>query len=132
MDIVKKLHSVIEKTGLMIILIVTVLAAVNQLYDMWVERSISVSDILLLFMFLEFISMTETYWKMGQLPVRMPLYIAMIAIARHIMAEPDHINALNVAEYALAIVFLGVAVLVVRYGHIKLPYKNTRSESDEE
>ncbi|CAG8998267.1 MAG: Protein PsiE [Candidatus Celerinatantimonas neptuna] len=132
MDIVKKLHSVIEKIGLMIILGVTVLAAVTQLYEMWVKQSISVSDILLLFMFLEFISMTQTYWKMGQLPVRMPLYIAMIAIARHIMVEPEHINALNVAEYALAIVFLGVAVLVVRYGHVKFPYKNTRSEPDEE
>ncbi|ARU92767.1 phosphate-starvation-inducible protein PsiE [Tatumella citrea] len=122
------IHSMVEKGGLVIILLSTIFASLSHVVSMVIDRHITVSDILLLFMYLEFISMTETYWKMGQLPVRMPLYIAMVGIARHLMTEPSDIRPQDIVWYSLAIVLLGVAVLIVRYGHIKFPYKKAEDE----
>ncbi|WP_029685651.1 phosphate-starvation-inducible protein PsiE [Tatumella saanichensis] len=122
------IHSVIEKCGLMIILLSTIAASLSHVVSMVIHRSITVSDLLLLFMYLEFISMTETYWKMGQLPVRMPLYIAMVGIARHLMTEPSNIKPQEIFWYSLAIVLLGIAVLIVRFGHHKFPYKRHDKE----
>ena len=126
----RSIHSVIEKGGLVIILLSTIFAGLSHVVTMVINRHITVSDILLLFMYLEFISMTETYWKMGQLPVRMPLYIAMVGIARHLMTEPSDIKPQEIVLYSLGIVLLGVAVLIVRYGHFKYPYKNHEADED--
>ena len=122
--------SMIEKSGLMVILISTIIALLSHVVTMIMDRHITVSDILLLFMYLEFISMTDTYWKMGQLPVRMPLYIAMVGIARHLMTEPSDMKPQEIVLYSLGIVLLGVAVLIVRYGHYKFPYKKHEADED--
>lgn len=82
-----------------------------------------VSDLLLLFMYLELVSMVEVYWTAGKLPVRMPLYIAMVALARHMLVD-QQLPALDLLGTAVAILLLAVSVVVVRYGHLKLPYRD--------
>lgn len=115
--------SLIEKIGLLAILLATLFAGFSEVRQMVVAGHAGVSDLLLLFMYLELVSMVEVYWTAGKLPVRMPLYIAMVALARHMLVD-QQLPALDLLGTAVAILLLAVAVVVVRYGHLKLPYRD--------
>ena len=115
--------SFIEKTGLLAILLATLFAGFSEVRQMVLAGHAGVSDLLLLFMYLELVSMVEVYWTAGKLPVRMPLYIAMVALARHMLVD-QQLPALDLLGTAVAILLLAVAVVVVRYGHLKLPYRD--------
>ncbi|HEU4670199.1 MAG TPA: phosphate-starvation-inducible PsiE family protein [Dyella sp.] len=115
--------SLIEKLGLLAILLATLFAGFSEVRHMVQAGHAGVSDLLLLFMYLELVSMVEVYWSAGKLPVRMPLYIAMVALARHMLVD-QQLPALDLLGTAVAILLLAVAVVVVRYGHLKLPYRD--------
>lgn len=115
--------SFIEKVGLLAILLATLFAGFSEVRQMVEAGHAGVSDLLLLFMYLELVSMVEVYWTAGKLPVRMPLYIAMVALARHMLVD-QQLPALDLLGTAVAILLLAVAVVVVRYGHLKLPYRD--------
>ena len=104
----------LERGGLILITAATVIAGAMELYRMFGARAVTV-------IYLEMISMVEIYWRMGKLPVRMPLYIAMVGIARHLMADSAYHSPWLLLAGAGAIVLLGVAVLIVRYGHLRCP-----------
>jgi len=116
---------VIEDVGLWIVLIATVVAGGLELWKMIGARAVTLADILLLFIYLEVITMVDVYWRSGKLPVRMPLYIAMVALARFIIIEASHFDAWQVVGLSAAILVLAIAVLIVRFGHLKLPYPET-------
>jgi len=111
--------------GLWIVLIATIVAAGLEIWKMIEARQVTLTDILLLFIYLEVITMVDVYWRTGRLPVRMPLYIAMVAMARYIILEASHLGPWHVIGLSGAILILALAVLVVRYGHLKLPYPET-------
>lgn len=111
-----------ERIGLIIVLVATLVAGTEELLRMFKTGQVGIPDLLLLFMYLEMVSMVETYWRMGKLPVRMPLYIAIVGIARHMMADPAHQSPMQLLSGAGAAVMLAFAVLIVRYGHIRFPY----------
>lgn len=117
-----RLIGLVEHAGLVVVLIATVVAAAQEILAMVQHRQVGVTDLLLLFIYLEIVTMSAVYWRVGRLPVRMPLYIAMVAMARHMTLETQDFSPATILAQALAILLLGVAVLVVRYGHIRFPY----------
>ena len=120
----------IEYARLVIVLMATLFAAGSELVHMFAAGSVGISDLLLLFMYLEMISMVETYWRMGKLPVRMPMYIAMVGIARHLMVDSAYRSPWLMVAGAASIVLLAVGVLIVRYGHLRLPYESGDRNSE--
>ncbi|HBD20886.1 MAG TPA: phosphate-starvation-inducible E [Arenimonas sp.] len=118
----------LEYVGLVIVLAATLLAGGHEVWRMFSSGKVGISDLLLLFMYLEMVSMVETYWRMGKLPVRMPLYIAMVGIARHLMADSSYHDPWLMIAGAGAIVLLAVGVFIVRYGHLRFPYTQQSEE----
>lgn len=114
----------VEHLGLLVVLLATLVAAAQDVHHMWRAGRVSIADLLLLFIYLELVTMSSVYWSVGRLPVRMPLYIAMVAMARHLILETKDIEPLTVLAEALTILLLGLAVLVVRYGHTRFPYRD--------
>lgn len=96
---------------------------------MFTVGAVGIGD-LLLFMYLEMISMVETYWRMGKLPVRMPMYIAMVGIARHLMVDSAYRSPWLMIAGAGSIVLLALGVLIVRYGHLRFPYESNDRRAD--
>lgn len=121
----------IEYAGLVIVLVATLFAAGSELIHMFTIGRVGISDLLLLFMYLEMISMVETYWRMGTLPVRMPLYIAMVGIARHLMVDSAYRSPWLMIAGAFSIMLLALGVLIVRYGHLRFPYKSSERNAEE-
>ena len=86
---------------------------------------ITLGDLLLLFLYLEVFAMIGWYYQKGTLPVRFPLYIAIIALARYIILDIKEMDEIRLIGVTAGILFLAIAVLVIRYGHLKYPYENT-------
>lgn len=116
----------VERTGLVLVVLATMYAAWLKIRSMIVGEEVTISDLLLLFIYLEVVSMAAVYWQAHKLPVRMPLYIAMVALARYLMFTAGHMDAARIVALALAILILALAVLVVRFGHLRYPYPETR------
>ena len=118
----------IEVVFLVVIAIATLIASVQEIVAMVGRKEVALADLLLLFIYLEVLTMVAVYLDSGALPVRIPLYIAMVALARHLILDMKEMTELGIASSAFAVLILAAAVLVVRYGHVRFPYQSpTRS-----
>ncbi|MFO7622310.1 MAG: phosphate-starvation-inducible PsiE family protein [Bacteroidales bacterium] len=115
--------SIVEDATLVVILIATVVAGYQEVAQMVAARTVGLADLLLMFIYLEVVAMVAVYWHSGQLPVRMPLYIGMVALARYLILDMKAMDEWRLLAVAGAILLLGVAVLVIRYGHVRFPYE---------
>ncbi|MEI6228144.1 MAG: phosphate-starvation-inducible PsiE family protein, partial [Methylophilaceae bacterium] len=95
----------------------------------WLARAISVGDLLLLFLYLEVMSMLDHYLGSGNLPVRYPLYIGIIALARYLVLDIAEIDAFRMFALSGSIFLIAMAILVVRYGHVRFPYTDCPTQS---
>jgi len=112
----------VEWAGLLVISIATVVAIGQEIWQMLLARQVQLQDILLLFIFLEILTMVGLYFKSGKLPLRYPIYIAMVAIARYIIIGMKQLDGWTILAFAAAILVLALAVVAIRYGHVRLPY----------
>jgi protein PsiE len=113
---------VIEITGLLIIAAATVVAVYQEVMVMISNRTVTLADLLLMFIYLEVFAMVALYLDTGKLPVRMPLYIAIIALARYLILDMKSLDSLRILVIACTTLILAVTVFVIRFGHIKFPY----------
>jgi len=113
---------IVEWVGLLVISIATVVAIGQETWEMVLARKVLLQDILLLFIYLEILTMVGLYFKSGKLPLRYPIYIAMVAIARYIIIGMKQLDGWTILAFAGAILVLALAVVAIRYGHVRLPY----------
>ncbi len=125
----KLLHG-IEYLLLGIITLATIIAVGQEIYTIFVHLKVQIADLLLLFIYLEIITMVVVYLQSGEVPVRMPLYIGMVALARYLILDMKAMNQWQMLAIAASILLISLAVLIVRFGHVKYPYeKNRRGNS---
>ena len=127
----KRLHQLfvggldlVEYIGLLVIGFATTVAMAQEIWVMVLARKVSLTDLLLMFLYLEVLAMAGRYLKTGQLPVRFPLYIGIVALARYLVLDVKDMNEWRMLGVASAILLLTISVLVIRYGHIKFPYED--------
>ncbi len=83
---------------------------------------VTLADLLLMFLYLEILTMVGLYFESGKLPVRFPLYIAMVAMARYVTVDIKEMDNTRLLGVSGSIVLIALAVLVIRYGHVRYPY----------
>jgi protein PsiE len=113
-----------EMVFLVVISIATVIASAQEIVAMVGRGQVALADLLLLFIYLEVLSMVAVYLDSGALPVRIPLYIAMVALARHIILDMKDLSEWGIASSACAVLILAGAVLLVRFGQARYPYQS--------
>ena len=116
----------IEVVGLLVISVATLVAAGQEVAKMVTVREVTLVDLLLLFIYLEVLAMVGVYLESGALPIRMPLYIAMVALARHLILDMKHLGAWDIIATSTGILIIAIAVLAIRYGHVRYPYEALR------
>ena len=101
----------------------TVWSAVAAFFGMVSKGRAELSDILLLFIYLEIGAMVGIYFKTTRLPVRYLIYIAITALARVLIeiVSAEHRTGTDLLVVAGAILVLSVAVLVLRFASYKFP-----------
>lgn len=123
-DLGQKSIQYVELLLLVIIAISTAYATFHEIYKMWLTSVVTVADLLLLFLYLEVLSMVKHYIGSGKLPVRYPLYIGIVALARYMVLEIKSLSPEHILAVSAAVLIMAVAVLVVRFGHVRFPYED--------
>ena len=82
-----RLLTVAEYVGLLAISVATVVAMVQEILVMVRAGVVGLGDLLLMFIYLEVLTMVGLYLKSGKLPVRIPLYIGVVALARYLVLD---------------------------------------------
>ena len=113
----------VEYAGLLVIAFATSITMYQEAMVMVESHRVALADLLLMFLYLEVLAMIGQYFKSGQLPVRFPLYIGMVALARYLILDLKEMNEWRMLAVAGAIFLLTVAVLIIRYGHVRYPYR---------
>lgn len=113
----------IEYVGLAVITVATVVAAIGEVNVMMAAGAVTLADLLLMFLYLEILAMVGVYFESGKLPVQFPIYIAIVALARYLVLDMKNLDQWHMLGVASSILLLTLAVLAVRYGHVKLPYR---------
>ena len=112
----------VEDIGLLIIAVSTVIAVGIEISSMLAARSVTLADLLLLFIYLEVLAMVAMYLDSGKLPVRMPLYISIVALARYMILDMKSLDTWRMLGVAGAVLLISLAILAIRYGHARFPY----------
>ena len=107
---------------LIVITVATIFAVLQEIRHIWDAGTIAVGDLLMLFLYLEVMSMLNHYLGSGNLPVRYPLYIGIIALARFLVLDIQEIDAFKMFALSGSILLIAIAILIVRYGHVRFPY----------
>jgi protein PsiE len=118
----KKALATVEHIGLLVIAIATVVAMANEVWLMIQAGHVKLADLLLLFIYLEVLTMVGLYYGSGKLPVRFPLYIGMVALARYLILDMKEMDAWRMLAVTGAVLMLALAVLAIRFGHTRYPY----------
>lgn len=101
----------------------TVWSAAVAFIGMVAQGRASLSDILLLFIYLEIGAMVGIYFKTTRLPVRYLIYIAITALGRVLIeiVGAEHQTGMDLLIVAGAILLLSFSVLVLRFGSYRFP-----------
>ena len=118
----QRLLKYIEYGGLIIITFATLIASGQEILRMVDVRLVTLADLLMLFIYLEVVAMLAAYLDSGKLPVRMPLYIAIVALARYLTLDIKNIDSWEIIAVSGAILILAGSVLIIRYGKTRFPY----------
>ncbi len=128
--VLKKGIHLIEFIGLIIIAIATTIAGGHAVIIMFENGAVTLGDLLLLFLYLEVLAMVAIYLESGKLPIRLPLYIAIIALARYLILDMKELTEWQFIAVAVTIILIAISTLILRYGSLKYPYKLNRKITD--
>lgn len=113
---------IVEHLGLAVITLATIAAGAHEIGLMLAQGQATLADLLLMFLYLEILAMVGLYYKSGKLPVRFPIYIAIVALARYLVLDLKNLDVWQVLGVAGGVLLLTLAVLAIRYGHVKYRY----------
>jgi len=122
--------SVFHKLALFGIGAATVWAAGWTFVELFAKHHASVTDLLLMFIYVEIGAMVGIYFKTNHMPVRFLLYIAITALTRHTVDIMSHlpININEMMAVAGCTFITAASVLIVRYTSAKY----SSNQKDEE
>ncbi len=112
----------VERIGLLLVTAATFVSLSHELVRIWGSGTVGLGDLLQLFLYLEVFSMINSYFGSGKIPMRYPIYIAMVALARYILLDMKEMTDQHMLSLSFSILILALAVLVMRFGHAKYSY----------
>ena len=84
----------------------------SEISKMFNSGNIEVKNILTFFIYLEIMQMVSIFFETGKIPVRYPIYISMIGLARYIILEDLNVNealAISGSILLLSLALVGLA-----------------------
>ena len=89
-----------------IILISTVIAVGIEIRTMFSNMSVTLADLLLMFLYLEVLAMVRVFWDQQSISITLPLLIAITALARFIILQGKEMAPSGLVYEAVAIVLI--------------------------
>lgn len=125
-----KIITMMEKTLLVIIAFLTTYAVIFEILSVVSTRAVTLTDLLLLFIYAEVLGMVAAFYKFRKIPITVPIFIAITALCRLIILQGKGINTIDLLYESGAILLLALSALVIRWNLINL--KRPISDADRE
>ena len=120
-----------EKFLLTVIGLATCIAAAQFVFLMYEARNILLSDLFMLFIYVEIIGMVGAFYSTSRIPVTLPIIIAITALCRLIIMQSKDMDALVLLGEAGAILILsGSAYIMSLKDKISLEKRKEFREDD--
>ena len=102
------------------ILIATSIGFILEIVQMINLRTVSLPDLLLLFIYLEVIGMVTSYWRTQTIRLTYPLFIAITALSRLIiLQQKDSIDPSALIYESGAVLLLAIAIVILKFRRSK-------------
>ena len=125
-----KIITMMEKTLLVIIAFLTTYAVVFEIVSVVSTRAVTLTDLLLLFIYAEVLGMVAAFYKFRKIPITVPIFIAITALCRLIILQGKGINTIDLLYESGAILLLALAALIIRWNLLNL--KCPKDDADRE
>ncbi len=102
---------------LTIILISTVIAVGIEIKTMYLNQSVTLADLLLMFLYLEVLAMVRVFWGQQSISITLPLLIAITALSRFIILQGKEMDHSGLVYEAVAIALIASAIVILRLRH---------------
>ena len=102
---------------LSIILFSTVIAVGIEIRAMFLNKSVTLADLLLMFLYLEVLAMVRVFWDEQSISITLPLLIAITALSRFIILQGKEMDPSGLVYEAVAIVLIALAIVILRLRH---------------
>ena len=102
---------------LTIILISTVIAVGIEIKKMFLNQTVTLADLLLMFLYLEVMAMVRVFWDQQSISITLPLLIAITALSRFIILQGKEMDPSGLVYEAVAIVLIASAIVILRLRH---------------
>ena len=110
----KIIHQV-ENVFLLAIGMFTVVAMVQEVYFIVLGGTVALKDLLLMFIYVEVLAMVGVYYDSKKIPITLPMFIAITALARLVILQGKDQPPVNLLYESGAILILAVASVVISY-----------------
>jgi protein PsiE len=125
----EKIAKNLQLVLMVIILISTVIAVGIEINKMFLAKSVTLADLLLMFLYLEVLAMVRVFWDQQSISITLPLLIAITALARFIILQGKEMDPTALVYEAVAIVLIAGAIVILRLRHSdKLGLKKKKSK----
>ena len=118
----------IQLTAVLILLISTVIAFIIEMKTMYENQTITLADLLSMFIYIEVIGLVKSYWETRAVRITYPLVIAITALARFIILQDKESDPTNLIYISLAILIVAISTVIIKFRNSKyLKIDNSRS-----
>ena len=113
----EKIAKNLQLVLMVIILISTVIEVGIEMNKMFLAKSVTLADLLLMFLYLEVLAMVRVFWDQQSISITLPLLIAITALARFIILQGKEMDPTALVYEAVAIVLIAGAIVILRLRH---------------
>ena len=100
-----------------IILVSTIIAVVLEIKLMFINTSVTLADLLLMFLYLDVLAIVRVFWDQQSISITLPLLIAITALSRFIILQGKEMDPSALVYEAVAIVLIAGAIVILRLRH---------------
>jgi protein PsiE len=93
---------------LIIILLSTIVAVFLEIYNMYQLKTVTLADLLLMFLYLEVMAMVRVFWEQQSISITLPLLIAITALSRFIILQGKEMDPSALIYEASAILLIAI------------------------
>ena len=120
----------IQLVAVVVVLISTIVAFLLEIIKMYEAQTVTLADLLLMFIYIEVIGLVKSYWETRAVRITYPLVIAITALARFIILQDKESDPANLIYISVAILIVALATVIIRFRNSKY-LKIDKSKSSE-
>jgi protein PsiE len=112
-EVAERAFHLVERFLLVTITLLTLGAVALELVRVYSARTVTLADILQLFLYTEVIGMVAVFYTRRGSPFAYPIFIAITALARLIVLQGKEMAPQNILFEALAIILLAISATII-------------------